>query len=420
MVTCDGVGIGPTVTLSCTSINFNDVEIGNEVSRAFSIQNHSSVPAFYEFLCEANSTFRIDKPWGTLNPNSTIALTAKFSPVEPMNYYRRTYILIENQGALYMDFLGTGYNDVRRPATFSLDHVIKYQNRIRRRLNLFAPEQLENMLKNGVLESRNDLLEWAKSPPADLEPGNIADPVTNEYFHDGLESFREVTALDTYVDFGASATTRANEPRVVRLMNHTQGKVTCFWVHPGESTGEECEFEVFPQSADIAPKSVAEFKVYFHPSHESHFYGVQLEAFVYFKSMRNFRLVSEDTFTPPWCVTVTVAGHTFPSGEETFIPKIQFPAARLDFPTCLVDGAVYRTARVTNSGDTPAKFAFPRDLAVFQTKPKNGILGKNQSRLIVFKFAPLEVKQYEEPLSCIFNDSASNQHVAIADFRYTD
>jgi hypothetical protein len=99
-ILCRAIGGGPNVSLSTSLVNFNDVSEGSEVMRALHLHNQSSTPAFYQFLAEANSVFRIDKLCGTINPNSSIALTIKFSPKDAINYYRRIYCLIENQGAI--------------------------------------------------------------------------------------------------------------------------------------------------------------------------------------------------------------------------------------------------------------------------------------------------------------------------------
>ena len=149
-----------------------------------------------------------------------------------------------------------------------------------------------------------------------------------------------------------------------------------------------------------------EFKVFFRPTVDNEFYGKVLECYCYFKSMRNFRLVNEDTFTPPWCLTPKVAGNTFPSGQDTFIPKIDWSNARVVFPSCYVDRSEYQILKIANAGDTTIKFSFldagvnsvlgiggGTDLAshqgsVFSVKPRIGVLRKNETRLIVLRFCP--------------------------------
>ncbi|KAJ3049787.1 hypothetical protein HK097_009215 [Rhizophlyctis rosea] len=376
-ITCSGKGIGPKVSLSTTVVNFNDSPAGTTVTRAMYIVNNAATPAFYQFLSEPNSIFRIDKPWGTINPQSSVALTIRFSPTEPLNYWRRVYCLVEHQDALFVDFLGTCYNDKRRPATFHPRHIENYQKRKRNGLWSYGPEQLEDMMKAGAVKCENGELSFVDpeqaASAATVSPSDSpydAGRIASEYFYDNTGDSEAVTLMDTYVDFGS-----CSRPRM-----------------------------------------------------DNSFYGAQLECFVYFKSMRNFRLVNEDTFTPPWCLTPMVAGNTFPPGEDTFLPKINFGALRLDFPSCHVDKTVYRTVRVSNTGATPVKFAFMDSAAAiggpgsigggtmlasrggppFAVKPRVGLLHKNESRLIVFRFSPGEQRLYEQALNCVFNSSAGN------------
>ncbi|KAI9141425.1 hypothetical protein BKA69DRAFT_1166792 [Paraphysoderma sedebokerense] len=438
-ITCSGSGVGPKVTLSTAIINFGDVEAGNSISRAIHLTNNTNIAAYYQFQTEPNAIFRIDKVGGTIGPNTSIPLTIKFSPREPINYYRRVFCLIENQDALFVDLIGTCYDSTRRPATFYPRHLQQYAKRVKDGLYLFAPEQLEDMLKNGVIEKKGDALSWVdpneRRRPSLNEMSQTDSPVGQEFFLRDVEE-SPVSLLDTYIDFGSSARNIMPEPRIIRVANNTKGKMSCHWITPGEITGEPSVFFVTPKDSDIQPKSVAEFRVIFRPTADNAFYGNELECFAHFKSMRNFRLVNEGTFTPPWCLTLQVAGNTFSEGQESFIPKLQFPANRLDFPACHVDACVYRTVRVTNAGDTPVKFIFqdtkdsfapstkqienferkPKDserhktesTSVFAVKPQHGTLAPNQSQLFVLRFSPTESKLYEWPLKCLFNNSLSN------------
>lgn len=422
-ITCVGRGVGPQVTLNTSVVNFNDVSAGTTASRSLYIYNNSGNRAFYQFLSEHNSIFRIDKPWGTINPYSSFAITLKFSPTEPINYYRRVYCLVEHQDGIYVDLLGNCYNEKRRPATFVPKMVENYKQRVKNGLWSFGPEQLEDMLKSGIIKCEDGILCYV-NPKAHEIPPKITDlsyadgQIASEYFFENTGSDQAVTLLDSFIDFGSCSRYRVIDNQIIRVANNTKGKMSCFWHMPGETTGEDLVFEVSPKVADIMPKSFSEFRVSFRPRTDNSFYGAQLECFVYFKSMRNFRLVNDETFTPPWCMTPMVAGNTFPPGEDTFIPKIDFGATRLDFPSCHVDRSVYRTVRVSNTGDTPVKFAFmdgvntgeDRDLrgSPFSVKPRFGVLSKNESKLIVFRFNPSEQRAYEHALKCYFNSAFSN------------
>lgn len=165
-ITASGCGAGPKVCVEPNLVNFNDVPAKTSITRAFTLRNDSSISAHYQFLVEKNSTFKIDKLSGTIGPNSIISLQVKMCPLEPINYHRRVYCLVDNQDTIFVDFLGTCYNDKRRPATFKPQHLTNYQNRVLNGLVEFGPEQIEEMIKSGILECNDGALEYS-----DLEVG---------------------------------------------------------------------------------------------------------------------------------------------------------------------------------------------------------------------------------------------------------
>ncbi|TPX66179.1 hypothetical protein SpCBS45565_g04639 [Spizellomyces sp. 'palustris'] len=431
-ITCSGRGIGPKVALNTNVVNFNDVPAATTATRALFLQNHSPITAFYQFLTEANGIFRIDKPWGSIGPHSSVALTVKFTPFEPINYYRRVYCLVEHHDGLILDILGTCYNDKRRPATFHQKHIENYQIRKKNGLWSFGPEHLEEMLKNGTITCNQGVLSWIDPGQANMHiTKHTVDStyedckVASEYFYENTGDSEAVTLVETHIDFGSCSRYRVIDCQYIRIANNTKGKMSCVWIVPGENSGDEPVFTVTPVVADILPKSTTDFRVNFRPTIDNSIYGAQLECFVYFKSMRNFRLVNQDTFTPPWCLTPMVTGNTFSPEQDTFIPKIDFGATRLDFPSCHVDKSVYRTVRVSNTGDTPVHFAIldggltgigggtalaSLGGAAFTVKPRLGLLKKNESRLLVFRFSPSEQRVYEQALKCSFNSSAANSY----------
>ncbi|KAH6577222.1 hypothetical protein BASA60_004157 [Batrachochytrium salamandrivorans] len=433
-ITCQGCGVGPRITITPEIVNFHDISANSTVTRALHLQNNSSTAALYQFQSEPESTFRIDMPSGTIGPNSSVSLAVKFSPTEPINYHRRVYCLVEHQDALFVDFIGTCYNEKRRPATFKPQHISNYQERVKNGLWQFGPEHLEEMLKSGTISCNKGVLSLVDKTTSDHNETRFLDSpydggfVGSEYFFENIGPAVAATLVNAYVDFGACSRYRIIEPRVIHISNNTKGKMSCVWVLPGDAKGDESVFSVTPRISDIPPKSTVGFKVNFRPNIDYSFYGAQLECFVYFKSMRTFRLVNEDTFTPSWCLTPTVAGNTFPQGEDTFIPKITFGATQLDFPACHVDKSVYRTALISNTGDTSVRFSFlergatsifedqdrldidNKEKAIFSAKPCSGILHRGDSRLILFRFSPNEQREYFQELKCYFNSSLNNSY----------
>jgi hypothetical protein len=67
-------------------------------------------------------------------------------------------------------------------------------------------------------------------------------------------------------------------------------------------------FLIQPENADISPRTTFEFRVVFRPTQEERFYGKSIDAYISYKSMRNFRLSNEETFTPPWNLAAYIAG----------------------------------------------------------------------------------------------------------------
>ena len=63
-------------------------------------------------------------------------------------------------------------------------------------------------------------------------------------------------------------------------------------------------FIVTPMQQDINPGQTVNFAVNFYPLQSNRNYVSDLEAMVFFKNQRTFRLVNDATMTPPWCVTV--------------------------------------------------------------------------------------------------------------------
>ena len=122
---------------------------------------------------------------------------------------------------------------------------------------------------------------------------------------------------------------------------------------PATPTSHTTSPAVTPLQTDILPKSSATFKVQFRPNADGQYYAQTLEAFCSFKSMRTFRLVTEESFALPWCLSLSACGHTFAAGGEHFIPKSLLSHRRLTFPACHAGDAAYQTVRLVHDSNTP-------------------------------------------------------------------
>jgi cilia- and flagella-associated protein 65 len=168
------------------------------------------------------------------------------------------------------------------------------------------------MIKNDIVKCEEGELKYRDESQQEkaeiLDIPNDDSLTSSEYFFDNMGSQRPAVLVDSYIDFGSCSRYRVIDSMVIRVANNTKAKLTCAWISPGEASGEEPVFMVTPKVGDVPAKGMAEFRVQFRPTMDNAFYGQQLECYVFFKSMRSFRLVNDITFTPPFCLLATVAG----------------------------------------------------------------------------------------------------------------
>lgn len=439
-MTCCGKAVGPRVTLwkknramnlvPGHSVNFGDLAVGSETTRVLILRNESNEAsrgclAKFQLMTQADaSVFRFDRVSGVLAPNLDTSVTLSFCPRASGNFYRRVFVLVEHELAQYVDVLGSGYTPTSRPCPFHQGHVNAYVARIQNKLHLAAPDDLEKVLAQQNVDADDqyrDCIVTSSQPQDDVhddERTTVARSMTTRsgeatvdeiarcdaFFQD----FADAISVDTTaLDFGTCSTVSVSEKKRFYVTNHTSGKVTCAWTSSG--TGRESEnhsaFDVYPTSQDIGPGKTVEFKAAFRPTYENAYYFAQLEAHVYFKSNRTFRLVNAKTFTPPWCTLVNVFGTTFRSTAEQFLPKVEFATPKICFPACHVGDKVFQTVAMNNHGDTPALFQFTGyQSSIFQVKPECGLIPANAFQLIQVQFSPTKVHTYTHKLLCRLNN----------------
>ena len=138
--------------------------------------------------------------------------------------------------------IGTCYNDKRRAPTFMPRHLDAYWKRVSNGLSGFGPEQLEEMIKGGVVINENGILSYADPSQVLTNKSNLDNPSddcvsASEFFFSNQATNLSVGLLDDFVDFGSCSRLRMVEPQVIRIANKTRGKMACVWVIPGEAEG---------------------------------------------------------------------------------------------------------------------------------------------------------------------------------------
>lgn len=395
--------------LKTNSINFGDVECGSNSSRAVVIRNGSAIPCAFHFMAEELGSFRFDKVQGVATGLLETAILLHFRPPKPGNYVRRVFCLFEHGPPQCLDLIGTAYDHTGRPQPIKQRHLDRFRNRQQLGLSRLSPEQLDKKLKQDErLEAK------LQAPPVtDLSQtrsgaSTVADVnLTQEFFHRVCNPKRDVVLQEEQINFGRTSRLRAANKQTVHVVNNTGAKIVCSWRMPGSEDGDEqADFSVFPETQEIAAGRTGPFKVSFRPSQDNFYYCSELECYCYYKTQRNFRLVNDESFTPPWCLTLRAIGHTFAASNEQFIPDIKFHTRRLNFPACHLGDSVFLTTRITNNGNTPALFRFKPDPAnVFDVRPTGGLIDKGKFQLVSFRFRPKEVIHYFTQLECVMNNT---------------
>lgn len=437
---CKGRAVGPNVSLwkktsdanyaPTSSVNFQDVAVGKAASRVLTLRNESPVDVRFHFSCQQCGVFEFDRVNGRIAPFADLNLTLAFKPTHAGNFYRRFFLLLHNQSSLFVDVLGTGYDDKTRPSPLQQAHIDAYRMRASAGLGMLNPDQLEaywqdngdDLFLQGALRraqngDRATEKQESARPPANQvltrsgEASLAAVDVCHEYFVSPEAKTNAVVASTAQLDFGSCSIVQLPSKQTLYVTNNTHGKVTCAWrVSAADAPldkGDARAFQVFPESADIAAGTTGEFRVAFTPTQSNAYYFAELEGFAAFKSNRTFRLVNTETLTPPWCVLASASGNTFTSPTEQFLAKLVF-AKKVHFPPCYLGDSVFQTVLLENASDTPALFAFVSDPSeVFACKPTRGYIAAKSFQLVQLRFSPPKTRAYAHALQCVVNNARS-------------
>mgnify|MGYP002883500350 CR=1 FL=1 len=390
-----GSAVGPAVSLSAESLSFGSVQAKSSSSRVLCIQNQSDVPVTYQFDAEPHGVFSFDEACDTIAPHSQRYVTISFRPKDAASYWKRLICLVNNRTPLFVDLMGTGFNDKRRPARLTQKHVNAYQTAAAAGGGRVLVEEVEQIFP--TLSSLE-------------RPLPLTEQEVWRTFFEGQDPIGSITVDEQSVYFGACSRLRMSEYRTVTVSNNTDYKVTTLW-HTPEGPDGSPVFTVFPETSDIRPQSHAEFRLQFRPAKDNAYHSQMLDCITYIKSQRDFRMVPDNKLMAPWHSAVQVTGHTFPRGSEAFVPKAKFSSKVLNFPPCNMGEFMYLTTTIANDGDTAVKFDIreSRGLAdVLTIKPSQGVVPPGGSRLVAVRMHAKEARTYYDKLVCTLNNSSEN------------
>ena len=138
-----------------------------------------------------------------------------------------------------------------------------------------------------------------------------------------------------------------------------------------------------------------------------------------FKKTKNSFLSDIPYFNPPFCTYLSVVGHSFPPGNQVYIPMFDFfPKNEIYFPCTSINQPQYQIFKIRNRSDTPLFYSIsqlPSD--AFRVARKFGLIPGNQFHLILIEFCPKETTTYRYPLRITLNhDSTSVKNIILNGF----
>jgi hypothetical protein len=422
-LTLTGNATGPQVSTDVHELDFGDLVLGRSKSKQIRVLNESNQPVQYEFDNNQSASFSVDRPSGTIAPLLSVILIVTFKPIHTINYYKRLHILFKNQTPLHLDLYGTAYDELVRPAPLLHAHIARYL-----RSSFLFPElkRASPMKLTAAGETVNGDHGWLD--------GDVSHPAQcyKEFFADSNPSNteQEVTLSSETISFGACSHTRGCPPRSIFVTNHTESKMMLRWDIPILDAEEKAAglaakkplFMVSPEVQDIRPGQTVECTVTFVPTRPGFYYCQKLEAYCFYKTNRNFRLIDSDCFGPPFKLSTIAYGHTFPPQIVHFLPnaKLSVPPKKkrgVEFPGCSVGSSGYLSITLSNSGDTPLCFTFPETSdasGIFTVKPAAGVIKQQSFQILCLKFTPPAPSNnkssgnFSHVFSCVLNYDASN------------
>lgn len=450
------------------SFNFRDVEIGLVSTRIMYISNDSQRAVPFSVTADENGAFKMSPKQGVIPPlTKSFPVTLVFAPTKPMNYYRRFFVLVEDAMPLFYDCLGTGFIRAKgeikeqRPAPIRHAHVQAYRNRNGQGAGGLSPDELDSLYESPETPS-SFYAQIGRMGTRALSVTDVPRPVTrtgesvrnsvapaHEFFISPSDSTaKEITVNKAQINFGFAPSRSTSQPKSIVINNNTNGKVMVQWLIPivggmdnkkdekGSNSREhqminidraEKElaqlqaFSVSPAVGEIPPGSSMSFDITFCPKQASRNFISELEAYVYFKNQRTFRLVNDYSLTPPWMLGVSAIGHTFASGQ--LLAKARCSGGsifqnKLLFPCAFKGESIYQTFRISNTSNLPCLFSlhigWGDDVSVgnrsesesrstFSVKPSVGEIAAESFILVCVRFSPQEVKRYTDLLRLVIN-----------------
>lgn len=419
VVTCTAYCKPMEVRLSTRTINFGEVMCGKVYTQTVQLYNDSDRPASYHFvnMDHQRGYFWMDRHMGMIPANSFMVVTLFFGPNAAINYQKHVFCVVKGAvSPLMLNVIGTAYTDKNRPARLEQKHVDIFRhmqlNDVREHPP--PPEKAKDTTQQQPVDDEED----------ESEQHDIATQAAQTRVLSATATFlemmlpmdakqRDITMSPDVLDFGPCSSMSMSDKHTVTITNKTSQKVCVAFMVVGDTRmpctpDERSVYQVYPPQGEIGSRASADFTVSFRPRCEGIFECAMLEAIVYQKVNRTFRLVDLKRFTPPWSLSIRGMGHTM--GHVRTEPNIEISEPHIRFRACHPGERSYQVAMLTNTGDTCVSYSILapvdanamdvdatslKNLAVdvpFRAYPTQGVIEPHQFHLVVVEFAPTAAK----------------------------
>ncbi|ESL12195.1 hypothetical protein TRSC58_00041 [Trypanosoma rangeli SC58] len=433
LVQLRGVTLAPVVRTSTSTIDFGDVQLGQEAwatpagagdrsgahQRFFFIKNASEAAQEFCFMPSApGAVFVVEPVSGQLPAKGSVRVKVEFHPTHPINYLRRLLILVQHsESLLYVDVFGSAYDGSIRPMPMKPRDVEAFFLRHEYGLAGAQPKDIAAITEALRTGRSYEDLAYRDLPSTSLSAGQgqqPSSPFTQPGPLKGVTRRRKGRLNLSYLlaPFSAGApfcldtdtlvfAHDGGEPQQVLVYNRTNARATAYWCVPPSG----CAFSVLPLQEDIPPQSSCAFTVTMNPSVYLLVADQFLECYVNFRQMRSFRLVEDGAFTPPHFFTLRcqreLAINTSYAG--TFAPVVH-ASQLITFPACRSGDVVHTVLDLENRGEVAVMFTVGIHIDVLEPKgkvkeavpnlklvfsdPAHGVMAPHQRLPVLLTFMP--------------------------------
>lgn len=226
--------IGPLSSFSFPTSPHSTFTQCRQSTRVLELLNNSEIAVPYFFYgCEPNGMFGIDKPCGVVPPRLSAYVNFTFCPRVAGNYYKRAVLLLRNQSPLYVDIIGSGYTEKRRPAPLQPKFVLQALIREKMGLDKLSPEELQAKADDSrAADAAGEPLADELSEGFSMADFSSEHVLMQSIFKGSAANDAPVSLDQESIDFGGGSSLRPRESRSVQVINRTGGKMLVHWIVP--------------------------------------------------------------------------------------------------------------------------------------------------------------------------------------------